>query len=81
MRQRLSVASMSQTSLKVGVSFLTFIRLPCRPRQSDMISQMTRDRNFRVGFSTDFLDERKQLIFPDIGLSLLEAERAISHEF
>lgn len=42
---------------------------------------MTPERGFRIGFSADFVDERKQLIFPDIGLSLLDADRAISYEF
>jgi phosphoglycerate dehydrogenase-like enzyme len=46
-----------------------------------MISQMPGEKRFRVGFSADFLDERKQLIFPDIGLSLLEADPAVSYDF
>ena len=33
---------------------------------------------FRVGFSADFLDEDRRLAFPDIGLSLLDAERAVA---
>ncbi len=44
-----------------------------------MISQMTQDGSFRIAFSADFVDERKQLIFPDIGLSILDADPAISH--
>ena len=35
----------------------------------------------RVGFSADFLDEKRNLIFPDVGLSLLDAEPGISYEF
>jgi phosphoglycerate dehydrogenase-like enzyme len=35
----------------------------------------------RVGFSADFLDETRNLIFPDVGLSLLDAEPGISYEF
>jgi len=45
-----------------------------------MISQMPVS-HFRIGFSADFVDERKQLIFPDVGLSLLDADPAISYEF
>jgi D-isomer specific 2-hydroxyacid dehydrogenase, catalytic domain len=36
---------------------------------------------FRVGFSADFLDENRQLIFPDIGLSLLDGVAGVSYEF
>ncbi len=36
---------------------------------------------FRVGFSADFLDEHKRLIFPDIGLSLLDADPAVEYQF
>jgi phosphoglycerate dehydrogenase-like enzyme len=36
---------------------------------------------FRVGFSRDFLDERGSLVFPDIGLSLLDGVPGLSHEF
>ena len=39
------------------------------------------DRQFRVGFSRDFLDEHSSLVFPDIGLSLLDAAPGLSHEF
>jgi phosphoglycerate dehydrogenase-like enzyme len=43
---------------------------------------MTREPGeFRVGISADFLDQRGQLIFPDIGLSLLDGMPGISHEF
>jgi D-3-phosphoglycerate dehydrogenase len=38
-------------------------------------------RNFRVGFSADFLDDRRQPVFPDIGLDLLAAQRGIEYEF
>jgi phosphoglycerate dehydrogenase-like enzyme len=36
---------------------------------------------FRVGFSADFRDENGSLIFPDIGLSLLDEAPALSYEF
>jgi phosphoglycerate dehydrogenase-like enzyme len=36
---------------------------------------------FRVGFSRDFLDEHGNLVFPDIGLSLLDGAPGLSHEF
>lgn len=36
---------------------------------------------FKVAFSADFRDENKKLIFPDIGVSLLEAEPGISYDF
>lgn len=36
---------------------------------------------FLVGFSKDFLDEQGALVFPDIGLSLLEGATGLSHEF
>lgn len=36
---------------------------------------------FKVAFSADFLDEKRNLIFPDIGLSLLETETGIAYEF
>jgi phosphoglycerate dehydrogenase-like enzyme len=42
---------------------------------------MSTKHDFKVGFSADFLDENRNLIFPDIGLSLLEAEAGISYEF
>jgi phosphoglycerate dehydrogenase-like enzyme len=41
---------------------------------------MADQNNFRVALSADFLDEEGNLIFPDVGLSLLEAE-GIFHEF
>lgn len=46
-----------------------------------MISQMPDEKVFRIGFSADFLNERKQLIFPDIGLSLLDADPGVRYEF
>lgn len=36
---------------------------------------------FRVGFSADFCDEKGGMVFPDIGLSLLQDNPGISHEF
>ena len=36
---------------------------------------------FRTGISADFLDERGSLIFPDIGLSLLDGAPNVSYEF
>jgi len=36
---------------------------------------------FRVGFSADFCDEHGQLVFPDLGLSLLKGHAGLSHEF
>jgi D-3-phosphoglycerate dehydrogenase len=36
---------------------------------------------FRIGFSGDLIDERKQLIFPDFGLSVLDGDPAVSYEF
>jgi phosphoglycerate dehydrogenase-like enzyme len=36
---------------------------------------------FRVGLSADFLDEQRHLIFPDIGLGLLEGQRGLEYEF
>jgi phosphoglycerate dehydrogenase-like enzyme len=37
--------------------------------------------DFRVGFSADFCDAQGQLVFPDIGLSLLEGIPGMSHDF
>jgi phosphoglycerate dehydrogenase-like enzyme len=37
--------------------------------------------NFRAGFSADFLDEQGHLVFPDIGLALLDADPDVSYEF
>jgi phosphoglycerate dehydrogenase-like enzyme len=36
---------------------------------------------FRVGFSADFLNESRRLVFPDIGLGLLEGIAGLSYEF
>ena len=36
---------------------------------------------FRIGLSSDFLDERGALVFPDIGLTLLDGVPGIAHEF
>jgi phosphoglycerate dehydrogenase-like enzyme len=36
---------------------------------------------FRIGFSADFCDQQGQLVFPDIGLSLLEGIPGVTHEF
>lgn len=36
---------------------------------------------FRVGFSADLLDEHGRLVFPDIGLSLLDGVPGLSYEF
>jgi phosphoglycerate dehydrogenase-like enzyme len=37
--------------------------------------------NFRVGFSADFLNEQGQLVFPDIGLSVLNDRPGLAHQF
>jgi phosphoglycerate dehydrogenase-like enzyme len=37
--------------------------------------------SFRIGLSADFLDDQRNLIFPDIGLSLLDGIPGLSHEF
>jgi phosphoglycerate dehydrogenase-like enzyme len=36
---------------------------------------------FQVGFSADFLNEHGQLVFPDIGLSLLNGVESLSYQF
>jgi len=36
---------------------------------------------FRVALSADFVDQRGQLVFPDLGLSLLEGITGLSYEF
>jgi phosphoglycerate dehydrogenase-like enzyme len=41
----------------------------------------TDEPRFRVGFSRDFLDEQRQLIFPDIGLGLLDKQPGLEYEF
>ena len=42
---------------------------------------MRAESAFKVGLSADFLDEQRHPIFPDVGLSLLDAEPGISYEF
>lgn len=42
---------------------------------------MTNTEKFQIGISADFLDENRKPIFPDIGLSLLNAELRVSYEF
>jgi phosphoglycerate dehydrogenase-like enzyme len=37
--------------------------------------------SFRIGLSADFLDEQRQLIFPDIGLGLLDGQPGLGYEF
>ena len=39
------------------------------------------NERFRVGFSADFLDDNRQLIFPDIGLDVLDAAPNVKYEF
>jgi phosphoglycerate dehydrogenase-like enzyme len=36
---------------------------------------------FRVGVSADFLDETRKLIFPDIGLGMLDSQPGLHYEF
>jgi D-3-phosphoglycerate dehydrogenase len=38
-------------------------------------------RSFQIGISADFLDERGALVFPDIGLSLLDGIPGANYEF
>jgi phosphoglycerate dehydrogenase-like enzyme len=38
-------------------------------------------RRFRVGFSADFLDENRRLVFPDIGLELLDRQPGLEYGF
>jgi phosphoglycerate dehydrogenase-like enzyme len=38
-------------------------------------------QKFRVGFSADFLDERGELMFPDIGLEILKGQTGLDYEF
>jgi phosphoglycerate dehydrogenase-like enzyme len=38
-------------------------------------------KEFRVGFSADFVNEHGVLVFPDIGLSVLDGIPGLSHEF
>lgn len=42
---------------------------------------MSSQNGLKVGLSADFLDEERHLIFPDISLSLLDAQPGISYEF
>lgn len=42
---------------------------------------MPTEKYFKVALSADFLDEDRHLIFPDIGLSLLESEPVIAYQF
>ena len=39
------------------------------------------ERPFQIGFSADFLDENGSLVFPDIGLSLLDGVPGLSYDF
>lgn len=39
------------------------------------------DSQFQVGFSADFLDDSRRLVFPDIGLSLLEQDARVAYRF
>jgi len=39
------------------------------------------EESFRIGFSADFCDEEGKLVFPDIGLSVLNGHAGLSHEF
>jgi phosphoglycerate dehydrogenase-like enzyme len=41
----------------------------------------TKSRQFQVGFSADFRDEKSELVFPDIGLSLFEVAAPVAYEF
>jgi phosphoglycerate dehydrogenase-like enzyme len=41
----------------------------------------TNGKQFRIGFSADFRDEKGQLVFPDIGLSLLDHSPHVAYEF
>ena len=42
---------------------------------------MPTEKYFKVALSADFLDEDRHLIFPDIGLSLLDSEPVIDYKF
>ena len=41
----------------------------------------TNGKQFRVGFSADFRDEKGELVFPDIGLSLFDGSPHVAYEF
>ncbi len=45
------------------------------------MSEENSAHSFRVALSADFCDQHGQPVFPDLGLSLLDAVPAISHEF
>ena len=45
------------------------------------MSEENSAHSFRVALSADFCDQQGKPIFPDLGLSLLDAVPAISHEF
>lgn len=52
--------------------------------QAGFLSNMKPDRDidtFRVGLSADFLDQHGALIFPDVGLSLLENRANLHYQF
>ena len=42
---------------------------------------MPDSEKFRIGLSADFLDADRQLVFPDLGLSLLDGDPRVSSEF
>lgn len=42
---------------------------------------MNGNARFRVGLSADFLDEERRLIFPDIGLDLLDKQPGLEYHF
>ncbi len=42
---------------------------------------MADSEKFRVGLSADFLDADRQLVFPDLGLSLLDDDPRVAYEF
>jgi len=45
------------------------------------MAQPARTNSFHVGISADFLDEQGVLVFPDIGLALLDGLPGISYQF
>ena len=45
------------------------------------MSPSVSNNQFRVGFSADFLDDKGSLVFPDVGLSLLDGSPGLSYEF
>jgi phosphoglycerate dehydrogenase-like enzyme len=42
---------------------------------------MQNEQQFRVGLSADFLDNNGRLVFPDVGLELLDAQAGLHYEF